>query len=567
MSPGFFKNTKVSSVLSSRIFDGIVVSLIIAFSIGFVMWTGHRGFYAFDQSIVFDGGYRVYLGQIIYKDFVIGVGPVVFWLQGFFFRIFGVNYTSYVLLAAIQNAVATLLVIFLIRRLFPGKKTASYLGGLITAVWFYAPMGTTYYDTTGALLVLFSVFLSTHCVISSLSANEPGSRPASKNAFLMLLSGVFLGLAFLTKQNIGALAAILSLSSLLILPVRPFSRRVSHALIAACGILLTMGVFLVWVWARSDVTTFVQHFFTIPSQQGTARIFDPLFFANKAFRVIFHYNVNAVASLLCLSIAVLSVFFDFMHKKQRGSSLLNHNAAVACMTAAMLIIYQQLNSGLTLNDLNLGYPFNGIIIMVVSLVAFELIGRGPNWEYDKGTLVRTIVATATLALFLTSFMYGVKISISRDVPLSYPATFNEPVGLERMKHLKWADPAYIPNTGVEVELEDFRALIRFLEIQEKPFFIFPDYTIAYGLCGSVPPQPVVWFHKGLTYPAQYSEEFDRRIVGKLRENMVETIVIENTSFFGTAVRLDDFPVLKSHIKNNFTKTDQIGIFEIWTLDE
>lgn len=247
--------------------------------------------------------------------------------------------------------------------------------------------------------------------------------------------------------------------------------------------------------------------------------------------------------------------------------MLSDNAVVACMTAIPLIVYQQLISGLTLNDLNLGYPFIGIIIIVVPLVMLDLMGKRPNREYDKGTLGRTIVCAAALALFFTSFMYGVKISISRDVPLSYPAKFNEPVNLKRMKHLKWADPAYIPTTGVEVELEDFRALINFLESQKAPFFIFPDYTIAYGLSGSVPPQPVLWFHKGLTYPSRYSEEFDRRIVSKLKENMVEIIVIENTSFFGTAIRLDDFPVLKAYIKDDFRKTKQFGIFEIRTLRE
>ena len=38
--------------------------------------SGMRGFFAMDQSIVFDGGWRVLQGQIPYKDFVIPFGPI-----------------------------------------------------------------------------------------------------------------------------------------------------------------------------------------------------------------------------------------------------------------------------------------------------------------------------------------------------------------------------------------------------------------------------------------------------------------------------------------------------------
>ena len=69
---------------------------------------GARGFYPFDQSIVFDGSYRVASGQIPYRDFLVPFGPVTFWLHAFFFRLLGTTYHAYIIGAGVVNVAATL---------------------------------------------------------------------------------------------------------------------------------------------------------------------------------------------------------------------------------------------------------------------------------------------------------------------------------------------------------------------------------------------------------------------------------------------------------------------------
>lgn len=542
----------------------------IAFAVWFTLWTGHRGFFAFDQSIVFDGGYRVYLGQVPYRDFVIGVGPVVFWLQGLFFRIFGVSYTTYVLSAALQNGLAALLAILLIQRVFPSHKAVSWPSGLLTGVWFYAPFGTAFYDQTGALWILVSFTLTAHAMLSSLSTDDSPRRPRLKDGLLLVMSGIFLGLAFLTKQNIGALAIMLGVVSVVLMPRGRFVWRISCAALVIIGIVATMALFVVWVCIWADYATFVEHFFRIPSGQGMARFLDPRFFATAVFKHVFHYNINSTASLLCLIVAALSLLYD--RRSRFGERLMNTHQVMACIFIISLALYQHLVFGLTLNDINICYPFIGVILMLGALVTFEMAATndashapaGGSREIAKERLARAAVAAGSLALCFISFLYGIKISLSRDVPLSYPATFEHSVELERMKRLKWAEPSYIPATRVEVRAEDFEQMIRFVNSRGNKFFIFPDYTVAYGLTGAVPPQPVLWFHKGLTYPTRYSERVDRQIVDSLKKNNIDTIVLESASFFGTENRLNDFPMLKAYIHQNFRKTAQYGIFEIWT---
>ena len=80
---------------------------VLIYSFVFCFEAGRPGFFALDQSIVFDGAYRILSGQVPYKDFLIPIGPGVFCLQAIFFKLFGVNFTAYLLGAAIPNLLAT----------------------------------------------------------------------------------------------------------------------------------------------------------------------------------------------------------------------------------------------------------------------------------------------------------------------------------------------------------------------------------------------------------------------------------------------------------------------------
>jgi len=128
--------------LKNPTLDSLIILALLAFSLYLSFKAGERGFFAFDQSIVFDGGYRVACGQIPYKDFLLPWGPVVLWVQALFFKLLGVNYFAYLAHAAVVNACATFSSILILRFLFPTEKLISYFAGLLTAVWFYPPFAT-----------------------------------------------------------------------------------------------------------------------------------------------------------------------------------------------------------------------------------------------------------------------------------------------------------------------------------------------------------------------------------------------------------------------------------------
>ena len=126
--------------------------MLAVFAFAFNWATGHRGIFLFDQSIIFDGGWRVLQGQTPYKDFLIPFGPVTFYVQALFFWLFGVNWSATVLPACVFNSLATLSVIRIVRLLGGGSRLLALCAGLATAICFQAPLSIRYRgkDVTGA---------------------------------------------------------------------------------------------------------------------------------------------------------------------------------------------------------------------------------------------------------------------------------------------------------------------------------------------------------------------------------------------------------------------------------
>jgi lipase chaperone LimK len=81
--------------------------------------------------------------------------------------------------------------------------------------------------------------------------------------------------------------------------------------------------------------------------------------------------------------------------------------------------------------------------------------------------------------------------------------------------------------------------------------------------GTEPPQPLLWFHQGLTYHADYDAVLDAHIVQSIEAANVRTVVIEKESFFGTEARLSHFSLLAAHIYEHYELSLECGNFHIF----
>ena len=245
---------------------GMVAGIcVFAFSLAFA--ASGRGLFPLDQSIVFDGAYRIASGQVPYRDFILPFGPVTFWLQAALFEIFGVSWFAYRLGGALANAVGAACSIAILRALFPQLRLLSHLAGILTAAWFCAPFGTLWMEQTA---FLFS-FLGLALLVKRLPALEQ-RRPAA--AVWLAASGALAFLSFLGKQNAGAYVLWLY-PAVLGIRLWPSARAIAWGV--ACwgaGLAGSAALFALWLWGFSDVASFYHHVFEIPAQLGADRFRD-----------------------------------------------------------------------------------------------------------------------------------------------------------------------------------------------------------------------------------------------------------------------------------------------------
>lgn len=145
-----------------------------------------------DYAITFEGAYRIFLGQIPYRDFGTPVGPASFVIPALFFKLFEPNWTVFLLSQQFQNACMLVLVYALLGRI--GTRSITKWIALIAFSVFYLLLLThPWYNITGAILL----FAGTLCSLSS-------------SRISILAAGLMAGLAVLAKQDFGLLTLLVA---------------------------------------------------------------------------------------------------------------------------------------------------------------------------------------------------------------------------------------------------------------------------------------------------------------------------------------------------------------------
>lgn len=600
--------------------EGTLLGGIAALGFAATLFSGLRGVFPLDQSIVFDGGWRVFSGQVPYRDFHLPFGPVSLWYQAGLFHLFGLNYTAYALGAAIQGAVGAACVFLMLRTLLPRELAARTLGAALTAVWLCAPFGTTYPEQTAFTLVLVGATLLA-------AANRVrGTRGA---ASLAAAAGMTAVLAVLAKHNAGILSlavygAIAALSA-------PDRRRLAGNVAGfVFGAGAAASLFAVWLHSASDPAAFHRCVLEIPCAVGRDRIAGGGLV--RFARYVLTSEGGIDVRIACFAGAVLGMIQATLalidRSRRRGTDRRPPGAlgpVGAALFTATLLGVQNLFSLTSNNDPGNERPFLGLLFglglaAVVGSARDPQAPRLPRWTAFAllaaggllsaavwsavpilGTLAAVLAAeglqcfqapcgdgrwsevvrldvgrTATVAaaagLFVYLFALGASVAAFRLVHESFPRAAGYPhlcaaVGAGRFEAafsapalagLRWGAPTVVGRTNVPAE--EVEALVTLLRERGEPFFVFPDFTFLYAAAEVPSPQPVLWFHKGLTYPACYCEALDAAVVASLRRHGVETVVLESDAHLDVQARLDDFPLLRRYIETEFAYETRLGFF-------
>jgi hypothetical protein len=476
------------------------------------------------------------------------------YLQAVFFRIFGVDYGVYLFLAALLNVIAALEAMRILTLLFPTRRWGALIAGAVTAVWFFPPFGTPFGEQCAFLLGLVGIDFLLTALLRADETQPQGSAP------LLVAAGVCAGLAWYCKQNVGLFLAPFFLLTPCVVWF-PDSRRT-----AAASRWLMLGFFAALVlpagvyWLSGRWQSFLYFYLLLPLATALRR-------AQSLDGA--HGGIGAWVLWASILLLVCGIGYSLRARMAAAAARLYEfrSRELRSTLAVWLAFYAVLISVLVrktmLNSPTIADIYIGILLGIVFTLAAD--------REDRGT---SKTAGRVLAFFsVVVFCFGLFLSWERKVHESVDgAQFGQVLPIERLAPLRWGEPTIVREgvlpkdvPGVRVSEHEMLSLIQFLEGQDRNFFVFPDFTFLYAVLQKPSPQPLLFFHRGLTYPTDYNPDLDQWVVESLIENEVSLVVLEERSFFGTLERLEDFPFVSQFLEENFVELRKIGLFRVLAL--
>lgn len=581
---------------------GLGLAALLVFSAVWVWEVGHRGLFVLDQSIVFDGAWRMLQGQVPYRDFVMPFGPVTFALCALMFRWAGVDFSTLVLTAALLSLVATALAVRVSWLLAGRGRLLALLGGLMTAVWFQAPFGTPWMEQTAFLMDLVALWSILEGRLGSRLAEAPavldralpvGGLPSGWAWYG--LSGAASIAAVLSKQNAGGAFVFVCLGALWVPGgdrPRAGARAIAFYLLGAAS---AAAAFALWLWARSDLQMFQHYWLGVSSEIGMNRVAYWKLLGTLVFQPLLSSSIPlfALASLTGLSAMALWVA---ARRTRRAIAARTASCAFLAVALPQFHAFFQLTTN---NDASNNNAFVGLIVVCLAALWAHGSSHAPSLSWRDGEQrVRVALARPALAigaglvlggLSLYSIGEGLMVAHGRFVQEFAPgASFDERLRVPGATALRWGEPTRITpqfcsslgdmckissaSTALDHSYEilrrqDLEQVASLLRRRDRNFFVFPDTTLLYGLLGRPSPQPLLYFHPGQSYSPADQAELDRLIVEALERHQVGSVVLERASFMGTHKLLSSFPRLDAWIARNFELTEEVGNYRVFDARE
>jgi hypothetical protein len=400
--------------------DHTYIILIVFFAF-FINWTYSKyGVFPLDTFLHYDSAYRILNGEHPIKDYWIVSGIFVDYLQALFFKIFGINWYSYILHSSIFNVILSILTFqfFISINL---KKKFAFLYSLSFATLAYPISGTPFVD-------LHATFF---CVIATYFSFLAIKKPENYLNWFLIVSFYFF--AFLSKQ---VPTAYILVSNIVVIFFYLFIYKKLKILnIIFLSLLFYISVFFLLLKVLNlDFNSFYIQYIDYPRSIGTDRLFT--------------FNTSLKSFLNDFKFILIPVFFliifkikKAIRKKKLFFSIESINFLIFLNLCVSLILHQLLTK-------------NQIYIYFLIPLAFAMLQKEiEDLKYKKkNNLVYLIIF---LVVFLT-IKYHIRYNEDREFHELSKKNISEYTKSENLdeslKGIYWISAHYKGSPKNEIEM-------------------------------------------------------------------------------------------------------------------
>ena len=467
--------------------------ILISFYINY--WSGSRGVWPVDTFVHFDSAVRFLNNELPIRDFWIIHGLFIDMIQAFLFKIFGINWKSYLIHGSLFNSIIAVFTFKILSEL-ELNKIICFILTLCLSILAYPVSGTPFLDLHSVYLSLISMYL----LILFVKYNDYSK---------LFISILLLGFAFLSKQ---VPAAYFIICTSLIIFLYSYSKESLKPILISIFsviffILITLSYFIV---SKTDIRDFFIQYIIFPSSIGKFRYDNYLLDINNVF-----LNLKFIHLAL---FATLGIFILNLKKKINFKSKDVFYLLILISFTFSMIFHQ-------LHTKNQIFIFFLIPLLSSFFLYFSKENKWENKKYLNGLVI-------IFCIFVT-IKYHIRFNEMRKFHELSSTNINQAIEIDFEKDffngLKWITPNF---EDPKKELKIIKEFLISMRERNDKNIIITRYTFLAGLLENSTYSPSRTFDHistpllGNEYFDDYKIFFKKNII----KNNIDNIFIFNPGF-------------------------------------
>ena len=472
----------------SKYYNYLLLGILSIFSFFINFYYAKFGVNPMDSFVLYNAGFKVLNGLVPFKDYWVVTGPLMDYLNAFFFLIGGVNWNSYIFHSSFVNTLSSVAFYLFFKRL--GLRTSfCFIYSLIFSILMYPSAGSPFVDHHATILVVITFFCF---VIGAMNKN---------NLFLFLIP-FFITLGFLIKQTptvYGAFSIILLTVIFLIKnqeQIKRFFFSYFFGTIFACFFL-----FLFFLFTNIPVNNFIIQYINFASTVGTFRM-ETWSFSFLGF--LHQYKF----------IIIPTVYLSYLSYKQFNKEK-NFLLSLSIILLTIILLFHQI---LTMNE--------NYIFFLIALVTSAIHLSTQSYKNEKKKILYFIII---LSLF-SSIKYHDRFNEKRKFHGLEFVNLTNAIDAknidESLQGLKWITRDYKNNPTKEIE--GIKESIKIIKNKDENVTIITPYLFISSIIQKNDFSPNQWYHSAVSFPLRESKFFKNYknfFVEKINTNEINEIII------------------------------------------
>ena len=465
------------------------VGLLGLFSFYVNYYYGFIGVNPMDNFVLYNGGYKVLNGYIPFTDYWLVTGPLLDYLNAFFFLINGVSWKSYIIHSSLFNLTISIATYILFINLGL-KNLFSFFYSVLFSILFYPGVGTPFVDHHATFFLIFGFYF----FVLGLNKN---------NQFYFISIPFLFCLSFLSKQTPTAYGMI-SMCPLILTYLffkKKKAKKILLSLSFGTGISIIF-LLLFFHFTKINFINFYDQYILFAKTIGNYRI------SNYNFNLV---NIIAKYKFLSVLIFFLIIILIKLYKKNNKNIEAIFTILSAITLGGVLIFHQYL----TLNE-------NYIFFLIPLLTGIIHI-------YYKNIFINKLFLYVLIFFCIYgTIKYHIRFNEHRkfidleNVDLS--KAIDAEILTKDLKGLRWITKKY--QKKPEDEINNLIKIMEIIAKDKSNKALITEYQFLAPTLKIYDFSPNQWHHPGVSFPVEnqrYYKKYQDFFIKNLKKNNIDLI--------------------------------------------